>query len=141
MAADDHDQPDTRPTVYRGLKRVLAIGGGLLLVGIGIIGIFVPGLPATVWFLMASYLFARSSERLHKKLRNSRVAGRLLVDWEDHHAIRRSTKLRAIALVLVFSSLSIAFAPIPTPSKIGIAVLAGIGMTVIGRLAVLPVDV
>lgn len=140
MAASDQEQQRPTPVTYTGVRRLLAIAAGVVLVGVGIVGIFVPGLPATVWFLMASYLFARSSERLHTKLRNSRMAGGLLRDWEDHHAIRRRTKIRAITLVIIFSSISIAFAPIPSASKLGIVLLAVIGVTVIGRLTVLPAD-
>lgn len=140
VSSNGRDQEQPTPAVYTGIKRLLAITIGILLVGVGIVGIFIPGLPATVWFLMASYLFARSSERLHAKLRSSKVAGRLVRDWEDHRAIQRQAKVRAIALVVVFASLSIAFAPIPTASRIGIAVLGAIGITVIGRLAVVPAE-
>ena len=114
MTSSGRDQEQAAPAVYTGIKRLLAIATGVLLVGVGIVGIFIPGLPATVWFLMASYLFARSSERLHARLRSSRVAGQLVRDWEDHRAIRSQTKVRAIALVVVFASLSIGLAPIPT---------------------------
>jgi uncharacterized protein len=140
VGTSDEESEEPTPATYSGVKRFLAIGAGVVLVGVGIIGIFVPGLPATVWFLMASYLFARSSERLHTRLRGSRMAGGLLRDWEDHRAIRRQTKTRAITLVIIFSSISIAFAPIPSASKFGIALLAVTGVTVIGRLTVLPAD-
>jgi uncharacterized membrane protein YbaN (DUF454 family) len=43
-------------------------GLGILNVALGTIGIFVPGLPTTVFLLIASYLFAKSSPTLERRL-------------------------------------------------------------------------
>lgn len=49
-----------------------------LLVAIGVIGIVLPGLPTTVFLLLASYLFARTAPRYRAWLWNHRVLGRFL---------------------------------------------------------------
>ena len=51
---------------------------GLVSVGVGAIGILVPGLPTTVFLLIASYFFSRSSPRLRNWLWTRPVLGESL---------------------------------------------------------------
>ena len=70
-------------------RRALYATLGVLLVVIGIVGVFVPGLPTTEFIIAASYLFARSSPRMHGWLESNPVFGPLLrrfraVRWMPH---------------------------------------------------------
>jgi hypothetical protein len=58
--------------------RLLLAAGGILSVALGIVGLAVPGMPTTVFLLIASALFARSSERLHRRLHAHPRLGALL---------------------------------------------------------------
>jgi uncharacterized protein len=49
--------------------------------GLGIVGVFVPGLPTTVFVLLAAYAAARGSERLHARLLADPRFGQVIRDW------------------------------------------------------------
>jgi hypothetical protein len=49
-------------------RRLLLAGIGVLAVAAGAVGVFVPGLPTTVFLIIASYCFARSCPWLEERL-------------------------------------------------------------------------
>jgi uncharacterized membrane protein YbaN (DUF454 family) len=51
-----------------GLMKGLLIVCGTICVGLGIVGIFLPLMPTTVFLLLAAACYARSSERFHRRL-------------------------------------------------------------------------
>ena len=50
------------------VMRVVWVGAGLALVAVGAVGLVVPGLPSTVFFVAAAWCFSRSSKRLERWL-------------------------------------------------------------------------
>ena len=63
--------------------------------GLGIVGVFVPGLPTTVFILVAAYAAARGSERLHRRLLAHPHFGPMIRDWQAHGAVSRRAKKTA----------------------------------------------
>jgi uncharacterized membrane protein YbaN (DUF454 family) len=83
---------------------------GTVFVGIGILGIFLPLLPTTVFFLMAAWCYAHSSKRFHHWLHHNRFFGRYLKDYREGRGIKLSSKIFTIALLWASILYSVAFA-------------------------------
>lgn len=66
---------------------------------LGIIGVIVPGLPTTVFILMAAWAAARSSPRLYLWLWNHRLFGPLLRNWAQGGKVSRRAKWSATLLM------------------------------------------
>lgn len=77
------------------------IAAAVLLLIIGAIGLVVPGLPTTVFVLLAAWCAARGSPRFHAWLLSHRVFGSLIRDWQDGGRVsRRSKRAAAIAMAV-----------------------------------------
>lgn len=63
--------------------------------GIGIVGIVVPGLPTTVFVLISAYAAARGSDRLHGWLLAHPHFGPAIRDWRANGAVSRRAKWMA----------------------------------------------
>jgi len=107
-----------RGTVRRAIFATL----GVLSVALGIIGVFVPGLPTTEFVIAAAYLFARSSPALEGWLERNRWLGPPLRQFRETRGMPRRSK--ALALVSMWTGLGIS-----------LYALASVGMT--ARLVVL----
>jgi uncharacterized protein len=83
---------------------------GTILVGIGILGIFLPLLPTTVFFLMAAWCYARSSVRFYNWLHQNKYFGRYIKNYRTGKGITRSSKISTIAILWVSILYSLFFA-------------------------------
>ncbi|NMM75712.1 hypothetical protein B2J86_01800 [Acidovorax sp. SRB_14] len=79
--------------------RWLLLAFAILCLVLGVVGVFVPGLPTTVFILMAGWAAARSSPRLHAWLWQHRLFGRLLRDWSQGGCVGRRAKWSATVLM------------------------------------------
>lgn len=85
-------------------KTIYIIIGSLSLV-LGVIGVFVPGLPTTPFVLLSSWLFYRSSEKLHKRLVSSRL-GVYINRYEKRGGMGRTTKIIALCTMWIMINIS-----------------------------------
>ncbi|HEY0686397.1 MAG TPA: YbaN family protein [Steroidobacter sp.] len=94
------------PAAARYLLLIFAV----LCVALGIVGIFIPGLPTTVFILMAGWAAARSSPRFHAWLESHSHFGPMIRDWRERGAVSRRAKITATvvmtlsAVVLFYTS-------------------------------------
>jgi uncharacterized membrane protein YbaN (DUF454 family) len=86
--------PEAKP-----YARPLLIAFGWLCVALGTIGVVTPGLPTTVFIIMAAWAFARSSRRFHDWLFNHRLFGLTLINWERNRVIPAKAKVMAVSMM------------------------------------------
>lgn len=79
--------------------KILLIIAGSILVGIGVIGIIVPGLPSTIFFLLAASCYIRSSDRLYNWIINHPVFGKQIKFYRIHRAMPLKAKVMALSMM------------------------------------------
>jgi uncharacterized protein len=102
------DEPLTpSPDVARSRPvRWAWFAAGWVAVGIGSVGIVVPGLPTTVFFIIAAYAFSRSSPRFEAWVLSRPVVGQLVADHRAGLGMPRAAKFWAVGSIVFFSTLS-----------------------------------
>ncbi len=113
--------------VANPLARILLISVGCLFVGLGAIGAIVPGLPTTVFLVLAAACFIRSSQKLYDRLITNRTFGPYLKDYREGKGIPLKAKIMALALIVIFVSYAVFFAVQITEIRILVGLVGLIG--------------
>jgi uncharacterized membrane protein YbaN (DUF454 family) len=92
---------DPQPKPTSPALRPLYFVGGLALVGLGIVGAFLPVMPSTIFFILAVACFARSSPRLEAWILNHPKFGPPVRAWRESGAIPRPVKIVAVSMMFV----------------------------------------
>ena len=87
--------------------RLLWVLLGSISVGMGVIGIFVPGWPTTIFLIIASYFYIRSSDKLYNWLLNNKILGIYLKNYYSGKGMPVKAKIFSIVMMWVFGLLSI----------------------------------
>jgi len=95
------DPTNENVTAASRLARPFLLGLGWIAVGLGLVGVVVPGLPTTPFLLVALWAFSRTSKRFHDWLYNHPRLGPPLRDWRQHGVIPLKAKVLAIATMTV----------------------------------------
>lgn len=101
---------------------------GFVSLGVGVVGIFLPLLPATPFILLAAACFARSSKKWHRWMLANDTFGPMIRNWEQNRCISRRVKAIAILSMVFVGGYSIFFAVESMALKIVGAVLVTLGM-------------
>ena len=86
------------------MKKILYIAIGLISIVLGIIGIFVPGLPTTPFLLLSSWLFYKSSKSMHDRLHRS-CLGKYIRRYESQEGVSILSKV--ISLICMWTMISV----------------------------------
>ena len=80
------------------MKKFILITIGWSCVGLAFIGTFVPGIPTTIFLIVALWAFAKSSKKFHSWLLNHKRFGPILQNWESHKVVPRKAKILMVIL-------------------------------------------
>ena len=84
---------------------------GLLSLGLGILGAFLPVLPTTPLLLLAAFLFLRSNQKLYDWLLNHPKMGPYIANFMKHKAIPLRVKIISVStlwLTLLYCAIIVA---------------------------------
>jgi uncharacterized membrane protein YbaN (DUF454 family) len=126
--------PPSTARVANPFLRILLLAAGGVFVAIGVVGIFVPLLPTTIFLLIAAACFGKSSPGAHRWLMNNRWFGRYLNDYTERRGATRATKITS--LVLLWLGIGAAIYFFFTPLWLVLALL-GIAVAVSAHLLLL----
>jgi hypothetical protein len=90
----------------RPLRWLLWLAGTVAL-GLGLVGVVLPGLPTTPFILLAAACYARASPRLHQRMLSSAWIGPMLRDWENNRSLTRRVKTIALTMMLAMVAVSV----------------------------------
>lgn len=119
--ADGGQPPEPGAELGPGARRAL-IALGWLCVALGAIGVVVPGMPTTIFLIVALWAFSRSSERFRAWLYDHPRFGPPLRAWHDHRIIPMRAKLAAVSVM----ALSVAVVAGLSHGWVGPAILAAV---------------
>lgn len=74
---------------------------GVFCVGLAILGAILPILPTTIFLIMATACFAKSSPSMQRKLLNNKTFGPLIHEWQQHQSIPRKAKKIALLTIIL----------------------------------------
>ena len=92
--------------------------------GLGLIGIFVPGLPTVPFVLLAAFAATRGSSRLHARLLADPRFGPVIRDWQAQGAVSRRAKRLATAMMALAGLVMLLTAPRLWMAVVGIGCMA-----------------
>ncbi len=95
--------------------------------GLGVVGVVVPGLPTVPFVLLSAFAAARGSQRLHRKLLAHAQFGPMIIDWQAHGAVTRRAKVFAVVMMAGCAVLLVLTAPRAWMAATGIGIMMIVG--------------
>ena len=75
------------------MSKAILLTLGWICVGLGFIGIFVSGLPTTIFLIIALWAFTQSSKKFQTWLLNHKKFGPILKNWQSHKVVPQRAKI------------------------------------------------
>ncbi|MBS19479.1 MAG: hypothetical protein CL733_00395 [Chloroflexi bacterium] len=89
------------------IKKIFFYILGMFFVGLGIAGYILPGLPGTVFLILAAACFVRSSDKMYRWVTEHKLFGAPVKNFLETGGIPYKIKIIAVASIIIFSSISL----------------------------------
>ena len=119
-ASDPSPDGGNRNTRFRWAWWLLAYAS----LGLGLIGIVIPGLPTVPFVLLAAFAAARGSARLHHRLLAHPQFGPIIRDWQAQGAVSRRAKWLATFMMSACAVIMFLTAPKTWMAAAGTTIMA-----------------
>jgi uncharacterized protein len=93
--------------VMMDLRKAVLVFAGTVFVSLGVLGMFLPLLPTTVFLLLAAYCYSRSSERFHNWLLSNKLFGSYINNYQAGKGISIRQKVTTLTFLWASIGLSI----------------------------------
>lgn len=90
-------------------RKVIYIIVGTISLILGAIGIFLPLLPTTPFWLLTCWCYIHGSKKLYDRVMRNRIFGGYIRDYVEHKAISRNTKISALSVMWLSTILTSVF--------------------------------
>jgi len=104
-----HKSENKKGILIMGIKRIIFIVAGCICLALGTVGVFLPILPSTPFYLITLYCFARSSKRLEDWFKGTKLYKKHLESFVEKRGMLVSTKLSILITVTLLMGLGIFF--------------------------------
>ncbi|MEZ5422413.1 MAG: YbaN family protein [Pyrinomonadaceae bacterium] len=110
------------------VRKAVLIFLGTVCVGLGVLGMFLPLMPTTVFLLLAAYCYSKSSEKFHTWLLTNRLCGKYISNYKSGRGISMRQKISTT--VVLWASIGFSIWMIGTRFWVTLLLLAvAIGVT------------
>lgn len=83
------------------MKKYMYMTLGFVCLGMAYVGVIVPGIPFSIFLVIAAWAFAKSNDRMHQWLYNHKYFGPFLTNWVNKQVFPTKGKY---AMIIVMSS-------------------------------------
>lgn len=90
------------------MKRYLLLVIGVISLALGTIGMILPLIPTTPFFLLATACFLRSSDRLYKLVSNHPIIGDYIINYQNK-TMKKKDKIRTLIFLWIGITISMIF--------------------------------
>ena len=113
--------------ILKIIKKYLLLVLGFMLLALGIAGYVLPGLPGTIFLILAATCFVKSNKKMYDWITGHKIFGKVVKDYLDTGKMPLKAKVLSITFIWIFTTISIIWSPYGIIFLIAVVIIAAIG--------------